>query len=768
MRRLAAGGMFWLSLFGLVPAVLAQNARITFSAMGDIPYGSSEVAILQQQIRDHNKYSPSELMVHVGDIKSSSSSCPEGAYRDMAGYLKALAVPAYVIPGDNEWNDCSNPSQAWGYWVEHLGDFEQNFCGAPATQRQSVRHENFAFVKNGVLFVGINLVGGSAISSSEWNTRLLQDADWVSQQLEANAGQVRAAVVFGHAGPGSSSHNKFFNPFRTAAASFAKPILYLHGDGHSWKFDRPWPEQNLRRIQVASGASADPVQVTVGLDAQNPWTVERNPFPGPVVNMAPCVDVGPDRSVTLPASASLSAKATDDGDPATPGSLSLTWSQVSGPGTVHFTTPNARTTNASFGVAGTYVLRLTASDGALQTSDELSVVAIGGPELAIGDVTVTEGDSGTQDAVFTVSLVRGTGAAVSVAYSTASGSASDGVDFVSTSGVLGFSGSTTNRSIIVPVRGDLAYEGTESFFVSLNNPSGATIADGVASGTILDNEPPAAPIVRSFTPISGPVGTMVTIEGTNFVAVTGVTFHGVAVSTFTASSSTQIHAAVPPGAGTGRIGIVAAAGSAESSADFVVTAPPPTLSFTPLHDAHVYSGSTTSNYGALATLRVRDETTDYRSYLKFEVTGLAGPVQRAVLRLYVTDESPNGGTPYLVSNNYRNTTTPWVESSLTWDLAPTIGSNPAGLAPGAAVVDRWLEFDVTAAITGNGTYSLVLKSSSTNSVIFSSKEGTYPPELVVTTAVTLPVDESAAATPQHLTLRSHPNPTRGRMSFTFV
>ncbi|HSE16368.1 MAG TPA: Ig-like domain-containing protein [Pyrinomonadaceae bacterium] len=93
------------------------------------------------------------------------------------------------------------------------------------------------------------------------------------------------------------------------------------------------------------------------------------------VNAAPVVDAGYPQSITLPASTTLSGSATDDGLPASPGALTLTWTKTSGPGTVSFGTPNAATTTASFSSEGDYVLRLTASDGNRSSFREVAVGA---------------------------------------------------------------------------------------------------------------------------------------------------------------------------------------------------------------------------------------------------------------------------------------------------------------------------------------------------------------------------------------------------------
>src|SRR5206468_10424399 len=84
-------------------------------------------------------------------------------------------------------------------------------------------------------------------------------------------------------------------------------------------------------------------------------------------------NAGPDQPLTVPATAQSTGTATDDGLP-TPPALTATWSKVSGPGAVAFSNPNGLSTSATFSAAGTYVLRLTAYDGALSASDDVTIV----------------------------------------------------------------------------------------------------------------------------------------------------------------------------------------------------------------------------------------------------------------------------------------------------------------------------------------------------------------------------------------------------------
>jgi hypothetical protein len=125
-------------------------------------------------------------------------------------------------------------------------------------------------------------------------------------------------------------------------------------------------------------------------------------FGSSVVNQAPIVNAGADQSITLPNSASLMGAASDDGLPNPPATLSLTWSKVSGPGTVAFGNPSAAGTTAAFSAAGVYVLRLTASDSLLTASDELQITVAGVPVVnhpptanAGPDLTVVSGGNVT-------------------------------------------------------------------------------------------------------------------------------------------------------------------------------------------------------------------------------------------------------------------------------------------------------------------------------------------------------------------------------------
>jgi hypothetical protein len=111
------------------------------------------------------------------------------------------------------------------------------------------------------------------------------------------------------------------------------------------------------------------------------------------------------------------------------------------------------------------------------------------PTVSVNDVTVTEGNTGTTDATFTVSLSYSADTDVTVHYATADGSATAGSDYTATSGDLVIPAGQTAGTVTVPVLGDRLAEPTETFALNLSSPVNATLGDGQGGGTILDDEP---------------------------------------------------------------------------------------------------------------------------------------------------------------------------------------------------------------------------------------------------------------------------------------
>jgi chitinase len=110
------------------------------------------------------------------------------------------------------------------------------------------------------------------------------------------------------------------------------------------------------------------------------------------------------------------------------------------------------------------------------------------PALRISDVTLTEGNAGTSEAVFTIRLSKAWSQAVTVGYATQDGTARAGTDYISETGLVTFAAGQTVKTIAIDVVGDRLAEVTERFSVLLRDPAGATIADGTGVATITDTD----------------------------------------------------------------------------------------------------------------------------------------------------------------------------------------------------------------------------------------------------------------------------------------
>ena len=165
--------------------------------------------------------------------------------------------------------------------------------------------------------------------------------------------------------------------------------------------------------------------------------------------------------------------------------------------------------------------------------------------LSINDVSVVEGNSGTTDMIFTVSLVGNSTTPISVNYTIAPQTASTGdYSITSTTGTLTFNPGETQKNITVKVNGDTSFEGNETLAITLSNPTGgATIVDGTGIGTILnDDSAPAVSIGDLTVNENGTATVTVSLSSasTQNVTVNYATANGTAIagSDYTSSNGT--------------------------------------------------------------------------------------------------------------------------------------------------------------------------------------------------------------------------------------
>ncbi|HEY2175358.1 MAG TPA: alkaline phosphatase family protein [Mycobacteriales bacterium] len=168
-----------------------------------------------------------------------------------------------------------------------------------------------------------------------------------------------------------------------------------------------------------------------------------------------------------------------------------------------------------------------------------------------------------------------------------------------------------------------------------------------------------------------------------------------------------------------------------------------TATFSPSADSYVDASRPSTNFGTQLELRT-DGSPVMRSYLRFDVQGISGPVTKATLSLVASNSFRGAVTSRAVSG------TSWSETGITNANAPATGaalSSVSSIAKGART-----SFAVTGAVAGNGAVSFALTSTLQKAVAFSSREagGAGGPQLVVESTAT-PPDTTAPSPPSGLT-----------------
>jgi hypothetical protein len=156
-----------------------------------------------------------------------------------------------------------------------------------------------------------------------------------------------------------------------------------------------------------------------------------------------------------------------------------------------------------------------------------------------------------------------------------------------------------------------------------------------------------------------------------------------------------------------------------------------TLTFTAGADARAEERNPSTNFGTSNTLEVLSSNNrSIESYIRFTVSGLSGTIQNARLRVYATSENTRDGPAvYATGNN-------WTETGITWNNRPARTGNAAD-NKGSIGTNTWVEYSVTSLVNGNGTFNFLLAGDSNDNVIFSAREGSNPPQLVITFVPTI-------------------------------
>jgi hypothetical protein len=301
----------------LVSAVTASAGKddqpLTIAVYGDSPYGTSPTDTAQFDltpgfIASINADPNVRLVLHVGDIHSGKQYCTEAYDRSIADLWKLYQDPIVYTPGDNEWADCHKPGEGGGTYNASTGVIDYKLdasgqpidyaSGDPVANLQLVRSiffgrpgftfgssakrvlsqanvrdrahpadakyvENVMWEQRDVLFVTVNIPGGSNNGNDVWYGAPAQSPAQVQEVAERTAADLRwidaafarareegvkAVLIQSQADMWDldgkpASHLTAFEPLIKSIATHTKdlgrPVLMFNGDSHVYRSDNP-------------------------------------------------------------------------------------------------------------------------------------------------------------------------------------------------------------------------------------------------------------------------------------------------------------------------------------------------------------------------------------------------------------------------------------------------------------------------------------------------------------------------------------------------
>jgi len=289
------------------PLPSAFQAPVTFALIGDTPYNEAEVYELDSMIEQMNDENLA-FVIHVGDITGGLGPCTDEWLEARRRQFDRSRHPFVIVPGDNEWVDCHRSGRDP---VERLAKFRELFeSGDSSLGERKIRlerqagpyaeyREHVRWVAGNVLFVGVNVqgsnnnLGRTAAMDDEYRARMAAVFAWLNDSLRlARARNLAGILIFTQADPDferrirrkRDGFAEFRDALRDLALSFGKPVLFVNGDTHLYKLDKPLadprtgrPLENFTRLIVFG--SPQTRWVRAGIDPSSPELFQVSPMP---------------------------------------------------------------------------------------------------------------------------------------------------------------------------------------------------------------------------------------------------------------------------------------------------------------------------------------------------------------------------------------------------------------------------------------------------------------------------------------------------------
>jgi len=250
----------------------------TFYVMADAPYTDNErYNLMPRHIEELDD--GVEFLVHLGDLSwAKVDKCREGAYDEASTIMKKSRIPTFILPGDNDINDCNSMTHGEEMWTKYFALFDKQYDHSLNVTRWGKLNESFSFIHKEVLYLGLNIIGGRPASNSEKSYRHSQHLERIRTIMNDQLDDFKVVVLLGHAEP-TAFHSDFFggdSGFISIMEEIGKPTIHFHGDWHAYyEREAEYGFDNYMRISLDGESSAPPILVTIDTSKTNPVKFDR-------------------------------------------------------------------------------------------------------------------------------------------------------------------------------------------------------------------------------------------------------------------------------------------------------------------------------------------------------------------------------------------------------------------------------------------------------------------------------------------------------------
>jgi hypothetical protein len=141
------------------------------------------------------------FLVHLGDfINFNDDDCSENEFIKISNQYSKSPIPVFFLPGNNEWVRCSDPAKGGELWKTYFIDYEKKWNFPWQVKRQTIRPENFSFVYNRILYMGLNVFGGT-IQPFDVDERFSDNLNWAKDNVNQHNDEIEVVFIFANAGP---------------------------------------------------------------------------------------------------------------------------------------------------------------------------------------------------------------------------------------------------------------------------------------------------------------------------------------------------------------------------------------------------------------------------------------------------------------------------------------------------------------------------------------------------------------------------------------